>query len=63
MEVLKMSDPRAVAIAKAHVEAWSRHDYDTARGMLADGVQVSALPPIPLSRRPTLREWMPTWRA
>ena len=30
----------AVAIARAHVEAWSRHDFDTARSMLAPDVRV-----------------------
>lgn len=32
----------AVAIARAHVEAWSNHDLDTARGMLAPDVHVTA---------------------
>ena len=32
----------AVAVARAHVEAWSNHDFDTARSMLADDVQVTA---------------------
>jgi SnoaL-like domain len=32
----------AVAIAHAHVEAWSNHDFDTARGMLAPDVYVTA---------------------
>jgi hypothetical protein len=32
----------AVAVARAHVEAWSNHDFDTARSMLADDVRVSA---------------------
>ena len=31
-----------VAIARAHVEAWSNHDFDTARGMLAPDVHVTA---------------------
>ena len=30
----------AVAIARAHVEAWGRHDFDTARSMLAPNVRV-----------------------
>ena len=33
----------AVAIARAHVEAWSSHDFDTARSMLADDVAVTAI--------------------
>jgi hypothetical protein len=32
----------AVAIALAHVEAWGRHDFDTARRMLAPDVRVRA---------------------
>jgi hypothetical protein len=32
----------AIAIARAHVEAWSNHDFDTARSMLADDVKVTA---------------------
>ena len=30
----------AVAIARAHVEAWGRHEFDTARSMLAPDVRV-----------------------
>jgi SnoaL-like domain len=32
----------AVAIARAHVEAWSNHDFDTARGRLTTDVKVTA---------------------
>jgi hypothetical protein len=32
----------AVAIARAHVEAWSHHDFDTARSALAPDVRVTA---------------------
>jgi hypothetical protein len=32
----------AVAIARAHVQAWSNHDFDTARSLLADDVKVTA---------------------
>jgi len=32
----------AVAIARAHVEAWANHNFDTARGMLAPDVHVTA---------------------
>jgi hypothetical protein len=31
----------AIAVARAHCEAWSNHDFDAARGALADDVQVS----------------------
>jgi hypothetical protein len=33
-------DPIAVAVARAHVEAWGRHDYDAARTRLAPDVHV-----------------------
>ena len=32
----------AVAIARAHVDAWSTHDFDKARSILADDVNVTA---------------------
>jgi hypothetical protein len=32
----------AVAIARAHVEAWSNHEFDTACGMLAPDVHITA---------------------
>jgi hypothetical protein len=35
-------EPPAVAIARAHVEAWSNHDFDTARDGLAPDVRVTA---------------------
>ena len=35
-------EPQAVAIARAHVEAWSNHDFDTARNGLAADVRVTA---------------------
>jgi hypothetical protein len=31
----------AVAVALAHVNAWSNHDYDAARALLADDVKVT----------------------
>jgi hypothetical protein len=34
-----MSDPRAVEIARAHLEAWTNHDLEAARGNLAQDVQ------------------------
>lgn len=33
-------DPIAVAVARAHVEAWGRHDYDVVRTTLAPDVHV-----------------------
>ena len=38
-ETKGMPDPRAVAIARAHLEAWTNHDLDTVRGNLAVDVQ------------------------
>jgi SnoaL-like domain len=35
-------DPPAVAVARAHVEAWSNHDFDTACKALAPDVRVTA---------------------
>jgi SnoaL-like domain len=32
----------AVAVARAHIEAWTNHDFDTARRMLAGDVHVTA---------------------
>jgi SnoaL-like domain len=37
----------AVAIARAHVEAWSKQDFDAARSMLAPGVRVTAVTTAP----------------
>jgi len=34
-----MSDSRAVAIARAHLEAWTNHDLEAVRGNLAEDVQ------------------------
>lgn len=34
-----MMESPAVAFARAHLEAWSNHDFDTARGNLASDVQ------------------------
>ena len=32
-------DSPAVALARAHLEAWTNHDFDTVRGNLAEDVQ------------------------
>ena len=37
----------ALAAARAHVEAWSNHDYDTARSGLAPDVHVTAITTMP----------------
>jgi hypothetical protein len=34
-------DPTAVAVARAHVDAWGTHDYDTARASLAPEVHIT----------------------
>jgi len=33
-------EPTAVAVARAHVEAWGSHDYDSAHAGLAPDVHV-----------------------
>jgi SnoaL-like domain len=35
-------DSSAVELARAHIEAWSNHDFDTARSALTDDVHVIA---------------------
>jgi hypothetical protein len=40
----------AVAIARAHVEAWSNHDFDAARRGLAPGVQVTSTTTQPIMK-------------
>ncbi len=36
------AESQAVAVARAHAEAWSNHDFDTARSLLAPDVKVMA---------------------
>jgi len=36
------TDSPAVTVARAHVEAWSKHDFDAARHLLANDVEVTA---------------------
>jgi hypothetical protein len=38
----------AVAIARAHAEAWSNHDFDAARSSLAADVKVTATSTVPI---------------
>ena len=40
----------AVAIARAHVEAWSNHDFDAARRGLASDVQVTSTTTQPIMK-------------
>ena len=42
------TDSPAVAVARAHVEAWSNHDFDTARNGLAADVKVTATTTLPI---------------
>ena len=44
----------AVTIARAHVEAWSNHDFDTARSILAGDVHVTATSTNPVLPRTDL---------
>ena len=41
-------DSPAVAVARAHVEAWTNHDFDEARSALAPGVRVTAVTTQPM---------------
>jgi hypothetical protein len=40
----------AVAVARAHVEAWSNHDFETARNGLAPNVRVTATTTQPMMK-------------
>ena len=44
----------AVAIARAHVDAWSTHDFDKARSILADDVNITASSTNPMLPRTEL---------
>jgi hypothetical protein len=51
----------AVAVARAHVEAWSNHDFDTARRSLADDVKVtvtSTNPALPVTDTTGVEDYM-----
>ena len=43
-------DSPAVAIARAHVEAWSNHDFDRARNSLAADVRVTSTTTLPIMK-------------
>ena len=54
-------EPTAVAVARAHVDAWGVHDYDVARGALAPEVHVvvtSVDPGTPLLDTTGVEEYM-----
>jgi ketosteroid isomerase-like protein len=46
-----MNDKKAVSIARAHIEAWSNHDYDTARKLLSPDVHVTVTSTQPMMAR------------
>jgi hypothetical protein len=39
--MLNKANSKAVAAARAHIEAWSNHDFETAKKLLAPDVQVN----------------------
>src|SRR5258707_9831740 len=47
-QMCTLHETPAVAIARAHVEAWSNHDFDTAREGLAPDVRVTAITTQPM---------------
>ena len=47
---MKQQDSPAVALAREHAEAWTNHNYDKARQMLADDVRVDTT-----STQPTIK--------
>lgn len=40
-------EPQAVTVARAHIEAWTNHDYHTARSGLAPDAHVTAITTMP----------------
>lgn len=46
---MKTTEPAAVALASPHAEAWSHHDWDKAREMLAPDVHVTATTTQPIT--------------
>jgi hypothetical protein len=51
----------AVTLANAHIEAWSNHDFDSARSRLADDVKVaitSTNPTLPETRTTGIEDYM-----
>ena len=51
------TESRAVALARAHLEAWTNHDLDTVRGNLAEDVQFYS-PRVPLIVFPSAQTWL-----
>jgi hypothetical protein len=43
--VFAAADAPAITVARAHIAAWSRHDYAAARRLLASNVHVTAVAP------------------
>ena len=55
-------DSPAVAVARAHIQAWSHHDFEAARQTLADDVHVIAMttqPTPPLTDLTGVDNYMP----
>jgi hypothetical protein len=51
----------AIALAKAHIEGWSNHDFDSARAGVADDVKVavtSTNPTLPATRTSGIEDYM-----
>jgi ketosteroid isomerase-like protein len=46
-----MNDEKAVSIIRAHIEAWSNYDYDTARKLLSPDVHVTVTSTQPMMAR------------
>ncbi len=56
-----LNESPAVTVARGHVEAWSNHDYDTARASLATDVHVTAMsvdPNLPVTDTTGIDEYM-----
>jgi hypothetical protein len=54
-------DSPALAVASAHVEAWTHHDFEAARGSLADDVHIAVTstdPSLPETRTTGIDQYM-----
>jgi hypothetical protein len=57
------TETSAVNVAKAHVEAWSNHDWETSRNLLAEDVRVEVSTTQPIMGPSTQPASTPTCRA
>jgi hypothetical protein len=58
---VSVNELSAVTVARGHVEAWSNHDYDTARASLATDVHVTSMsvdPSLPVTDTTGIEEYM-----